>query len=331
MERKFYLTKALTAFVIFLFSASAQGTTWFDVEIAVPGGVPVLVPDMTDVTVDDIFFDYEKVTDITPDLPATLTKDRQQGYVLYRPGNHKPGKMTCSRDYGHTPEFQDWRTWRQAVNDGKTDRRTVTVKLKSDDGSVVKSWIFGECEPVQLDVSADRQAETLTCSIGSITLSARESKTPSVSEVVVTKANRNGIVSSPIWWDSWSGGELELLNKWSFQGAQYHEDTPGGLLVEPLTLTGNVMDGRQAIYEWLNSALNGDPWIQSLTLRESPSLPPRGKPANNRTFTFYDCFPTRYVFPILSTGKVVGGIHQVDGLSSESDRIEIKPIRVEMK
>ena len=292
----------VTLAILFLTSpgASAQGTTWFDVEITAPGEAPVLIPDVTDVTVDDIVFDRERVTDITPDLPATLAKDRQQGYVLYRPGNHKPGKMTCSRDYGHTPEFQTWSTWRWAVNDGKTDRRTVTVKLKADDGSVVKSWIFEECEPLQLDVSADGQTETLVCSIGSITLSARESSAPSISEVVVTKAtDRNGVVSPPILWDSWSGGEPALLNTWVFRGTQYHEDTLGGLLVEPLTLTGDVMDGRKAMYDWLNDAMNGQPWAQSLSLRESPSLPVRGN-SPGRTFTFYDCFPTRYVFPQLN-------------------------------
>ena len=58
-------------------------------------------------------------------------KDGEDGVSHTRPGNHKPGKMTVSKDWSNTSE---WYKWRKAVLDGKVDRRSISVIFHNDAG-----------------------------------------------------------------------------------------------------------------------------------------------------------------------------------------------------
>jgi phage tail-like protein len=64
--------------------------------------------------------------------------------LAVRPENHKPGKMTITRNYANTSEFY---SWRKAVLDGKVDRRTISVHFVNDDGTERSSMNFFECWP----------------------------------------------------------------------------------------------------------------------------------------------------------------------------------------
>lgn len=61
-----------------------------------------------------------------------------------RPGNHKPGKMTVTKDWSNTSE---WYKWRKAVLDGKTDRRSISVIFHNDAGEEAGRLNFHECWP----------------------------------------------------------------------------------------------------------------------------------------------------------------------------------------
>jgi phage tail-like protein len=71
-------------------------------------------------------------------------KDGEDGVSHTRPGNHKPGKMTCSKDWSNTSE---WYKWRKAVLDGKVDRRSISVIFHNDAGEEAGRMNFYNCWP----------------------------------------------------------------------------------------------------------------------------------------------------------------------------------------
>lgn len=62
-----------------------------------------------------------------------------------RPGHPKRCTIEMTREF--SGKDMTYRTWRQAVNNGKVDRRTVTLKLKSDSGEVIKTFDFFNAWP----------------------------------------------------------------------------------------------------------------------------------------------------------------------------------------
>jgi phage tail-like protein len=83
---------------------------------------------------------------IGTDLNA-LREEARQGQA--HPENHKPGKMTAlviTKDWSNTLE---WYTWRKAVLDGKTDRRSISIIFHDDAGTEVGRMNFYNCWPVK--------------------------------------------------------------------------------------------------------------------------------------------------------------------------------------
>ena len=62
-----------------------------------------------------------------------------------RPGNHKPGKLTLTKDWSNTPE---WAAWRKSVMDGRVDRKSISVIFMNDAGAEVRSFNFHDCFPI---------------------------------------------------------------------------------------------------------------------------------------------------------------------------------------
>ena len=56
-------------------------------------------------------------------------KDGESGTVQTRPGQHKPVKITITKDWSGTSEFYKWR---KAVIDGKTERKSVSIIFHND-------------------------------------------------------------------------------------------------------------------------------------------------------------------------------------------------------
>lgn len=71
-------------------------------------------------------------------------KDGEDGTSHTRPGNHKPGKMTVTKDWSNTSE---WYKWRKAVLTGKVDRREISVIFHNDAGEEAGRMNFGSCWP----------------------------------------------------------------------------------------------------------------------------------------------------------------------------------------
>ena len=71
-------------------------------------------------------------------------KDGEDGTMHTRPGNHKPGKMTVTKDWSNTSE---WYKWRKAVLDGKVDRRSISVIFHNDAGNEVGRLNLYNCWP----------------------------------------------------------------------------------------------------------------------------------------------------------------------------------------
>lgn len=72
---------------------------------------------------------------------------------------------------------------------------------------------------------------------------------------------------------------------------------------------------RKDLVEWLNSNVEGKDWKRTLTVKEILKDGSDGK-----TFTYLDCFPTRYVFPQFSAS----------GTGNLYEEVSIKPIRLEL-
>jgi phage tail-like protein len=73
-------------------------------------------------------------------------RDGEDGVNRTRPGNHKPGKITLTKDWSNTLE---WYNWRKAVLDGKTDRRSISIIFHDDAGIEVGRMNIYNCWPVK--------------------------------------------------------------------------------------------------------------------------------------------------------------------------------------
>ncbi|HZX97070.1 MAG TPA: phage tail protein [Myxococcales bacterium] len=63
-----------------------------------------------------------------------------------RPGQLKPGRLMVERDHGNDKAFF---TWRKAVIEGKTDRRSISVTLHNDKSDEARRINFYNCFPVK--------------------------------------------------------------------------------------------------------------------------------------------------------------------------------------
>jgi phage tail-like protein len=79
-------------------------------------------------------------------------KDGEDGTSHTRPGNHKPGKMTVTKDWSNTSE---WYKWRKAVLDGKVDRRSISVIFHNDAGEEAGRVNLYGCMPKHYGVLTD--------------------------------------------------------------------------------------------------------------------------------------------------------------------------------
>jgi phage tail-like protein len=71
-------------------------------------------------------------------------KDGDDQVMRTRPGNHKHGIITITKDWSNTLE---WYNWRKTVLDGKTDRKSISVIFKNDAGEETGRMNFYNCWP----------------------------------------------------------------------------------------------------------------------------------------------------------------------------------------
>ncbi len=308
MKKSIHVGAGPVALVILGFvclGASAQGQASFQVQIANPGETPQVITDVLEVQIDDIVIDYQAVAVPSPDDPPDLAAAAKAGYRLYSPGQAHWGNARLTLAPGPDTDFLY--QWYIDTTKGKTDRRSISVIFHNDAGEEAGRYNFFECWPVRykpptLSNGVVSDGGTLEVGIGAIELLPGIEGTPKTpGNVSLGFPNANGTVDFDGNWDTWSGGELAFLSSFLYAGTKFRTDIPGHLRFEPLVLQGHMTGSRKDMLQWITDTIAGKPWQPAISLRESPTLvnlpPPRGKPANNRVFTFYDCFPTRYVFP----------------------------------
>lgn len=117
-------------------------------------------------------------------------------------------------------------------------------------------------------------------------------------------------------WETCSGGSLNIeIADSSTGGDQSHTTTPGHKYIDTLTLRGPLTSGRKALCQWITDTVKGQPWKRTVTVKEILKDGSDGK-----TFTYHDCYPTRYVFPAFSAS----------GTGNLYEEVHIKPIRMDI-
>ncbi|GIW72539.1 MAG: hypothetical protein KatS3mg102_2081 [Planctomycetota bacterium] len=117
-------------------------------------------------------------------------------------------------------------------------------------------------------------------------------------------------------WETCTGGSLNIeVADASTGGDQVHQTTPGHKYVDTLVLRGPLTSGRKALCQWITDTVKGQPWKRTVVIKEILKDGSDGK-----TYTYLDCFPTRYVFPAFSAS----------GTGNLYEEVHIKPIRCEL-
>jgi hypothetical protein len=97
-------------------------------------------------------------------------------------------------------------------------------------------------------------------------------------------------------WESVSGGELIIeTTDTTIGGDRFQTTLPGHRSVGEITLRGAMTDKRAALCTWINETVAGKPWKRDLTITELLSVD--GGVKDGKAYTYFDCFPVRYVFP----------------------------------
>ena len=72
-------------------------------------------------------------------------KDGEDGVMHTRPGNHKAGKMTVTKDWSNTSE---WYRWFKTALDGKVQRKSISILFINDAGEESRINLF-DCWPTK--------------------------------------------------------------------------------------------------------------------------------------------------------------------------------------
>jgi len=115
-------------------------------------------------------------------------------------------------------------------------------------------------------------------------------------------------------WESCTGGALNIEVR---EQPGTGTTTPGHKYIDEITLRGPLTAGRNALTDWINATVSGsvDQQYRTVVLKEILKDGTDGK-----TFTYFDCFPTRYVFPAFSA----------EGIEPLYEEITFKPRRMEV-
>lgn len=302
---------------------SAQNQEWeFDVALSDPGSDPFILREPQEVYIDDIIIGYWTLALAPADYPVDLEAARRENFRLYGPGTPHFGNARISVVAG-SEDSRVLETWLNDTRQGKNIRKNISVNLFKSDKTAGRGYDLFDCFPVRWDPgeyspSSKVQTETLTVKIGRIEMvtlvdNGGGGSGGNVSLVVEGQAGKevdNG-------WETWAGGELMLIPRLDMGGDQFHTATPGHKSVGEITLRGAMTNGRKALCQWITEVVQGKPWKRSVTVQENQADGQSG-----RSYNYFDCFPTRYVFPRMSVTNTTGNV---------MEEVRIKPIRCELK
>lgn len=304
----------------------AQDAPWFELAVAGPGEEPITLQGVLEVEVDDIVIDYREIL-------AGDGSVRPGEYRLYGPGKAHWGNARITLAPGpHTDWLYQW--WEETAR-GKNIRKNITVTLFKSDKTPGRTYSLFDSFPTSWKASelngnsaSAVQTETLTVKIGRIEFKTRTAPpsppSPPGNVSVWLDPDDDGDML-PDTWDSWGGGEPVLIVSQLFNGAQFRTNSLGHKTVSELTLRGSAFLSKKGYDYWMARTLEGDPWMNSLTLTETGQAKKGAGGASGKggkTYVYHDCFPVRYVFPRMSVTNTTGNV---------IEEVTVKPIRVEMK
>ncbi len=296
----------------------------FKVEI---DGAPVASANVESITVEDLVID-ERETTTGADFD----------YREFDPGDAHFGSITIRSRVGkESSELYQW--WLDASR-GKAETRSIWIGVTDRSGFTVREYYFDECFPTSWDPgeyspSSNVAGETLVCKVGRVELAAfspdedldpREERRRARREA--RQARRNGFAiclaskagddsDCDSAWESCSGGSLNIEVADASTGTdQTHQTTPGHKYVDTLTLRGPLTSGRISIAQWINEVASGKDSRRIVVVKEILK-----DGADGKSFSYVDCFPTRYVFPAFSAS----------GTGNLYEEVSVKPIRLDLQ
>jgi phage tail-like protein len=230
------------------------------------------------------------------------------GFRHKRPGPTRFSHIVLKRGVTRSiPDGLD--VWWQEVLSGKNTSRDIKVAIFSDSGDQGETghYSFLDCfakeRRVYEEVGADGKViavEEFTFASNGFSMQKRGSGAsvgkPPLGRISMVDEDGKQTTDDTV--EGWSGGEPALILTGPFRNSRFHTTAPGDKLVTAITLALPVGQPSQAICDWVNAAVQGKPWKKTLSITE---LRPNGKPG--KTFTYNECFPTRYTFPEFVKGS----------------------------
>lgn len=300
---------------------SALADPRFRVEIE---GAPTASAAVESVRIDDIVIDAPPAEGEPGDESLFGPRDAHFGSITIR-ARRSPGPVTSSELY----------QWWLAASRGEDVRKTISVISLRRDGTEARRFNVFDAFPTRWDPgeyspSSSAAVETIVAKMQRVELASAGPSggggLPGVGasdfEVSLAEPGADSANVSDRGWETCSGGALQLRAGDPAAGVSPTRD------VTELRLRGPLTSGRQALCQWINEASAGLPSRRDLLLRELP----RG-PAEGETFTYLDCFPTRYVFPAFGVDSVDPD-SDGDGID-EGERLEeefvVEPSRLRLR
>lgn len=261
--------------------------------------------------------EWIEVDDLNIDV-REMTTGLDVEYRLYGPGQAHWGQARFSSGRGGSKEVREWF---ESAAAGKDVRKQITINLREHQRDA-RRYNFYDCFPVAIQGgevdpatgAVTNEVYTVQIDSGSIESAGDQPAERSNIKVEIGAAGYRSIAG----FDSWQGGEPVTFQQAPFQTTKFRTNSPGHKTVGEITLRGAVTAGRKGLYEWINNSLN-DGTRATVVLTE---LGPDGRPLKSgKTYTYYDCFPTRYVFPRMAVTNTTGNV---------MEEVALKPIRVEL-
>jgi hypothetical protein len=293
-------------------------------------GMPVPDAGIQRITVEDLVIDEREMStgadwDFRTLLPS-MEQAVKEGWRIYAPGDVHYGSITVRARVGKSsPALYQW--WQQASR-GKNIRKNISVVALKRDGSAAREWKWHDCFPTRLRAvegtlpngnGLPRQDVVVVMDLTYGGLSMRSTAPSDEDGPVAIVIDQAGSGSDPdSAWETCSGGGIAAPDTSHFSGdvlARFHTPSPGHKFIDTLTLRGPVTGGRKALCQWITEVVQGRDWRRGVTVKEILKDGGAGK-----QFTYLDCFPTRYVFPVFSA----------QGAADLYEEVHIKPIRLDI-
>lgn len=281
------------AVLMMALSSAAQATN-FAILLSGGGGEAVEV-DCDSAEIDDLLIDEREIT-----TGLDVAYRKRPGKVKYMNITLKRGMVTDPAGVAQEPdELQTW--WRE-VSSGKNIRKNISIMWIKREGEVPDgtqtSYTFLDCIPedyvVTEEVGPDgtpvTQESFLIVAAGVHMHAGKISgdNTPIIRGSITDEA---GVAVQENGLTGWGGGQLAPVLPLPGLDTRYHTPSPR-TVVTNLTLTKEGEPGSEAIYSWINAIAAGDDARRTIRIRE---VRPAGR--GGKTYTYFDCFPIRYVFP----------------------------------